>query len=243
MRKVILFFALLVLSYGLTAQISGQVAQYSSNVGITDALYNHAMGSISDKLKKIDYSDDTIEGTPYMSNTFSLATIYYGDEIVGDLYYRYNAYNEEVEIKDQNIDGAPIKGLGKDKKIKLMVNGKPMSFKTFIDKKGNTKNGYLTLLTDGELKLYKHLKVTFKEAKKAENSLVKGNPAKFSQATRYYIESADGNRINYVELNNKKVLNLLSNDKKKVLSDYLKENKLKIKNEQDLIQVVTFLNN
>ena len=200
------------------------------------------MGSISDKFDKLDYSDNTIEGSPYMSNTFSSSKLFYGDEFVGDLYYRYNAYNEEVEIKQQNIDGEPIRGLSKDKKVKLIADGKVMSFKTFIDKQGNTKNGYLTLLSDGEYKLYKHLKVTFKDAKKAENSLVKATPARFSQFNEYYIESPDGKRIDQVELNNKKVLNVISEDKKASLSSFLKENKLKIKGEQDLMKVLSFLN-
>lgn len=243
MKKTILFFAGILFSYTVTAQTSGQIATYTPGVGAqTDGLYNHAMGSISDKMDKLDYTDETIEGSPYQSNFFAPGKLYYGDELAGDIYYRYNAYNEEVEIKQQNLEEEPIRGLGKDKKIRLVAKGKQMSFKTFIDKKGNTKNGYLTLLSDGDYKLYRHLHITFKEAKKAENSLTKGSPAKFSQFTEYYIEGPDGKRINQVELSNKKLLSLLSGDQKSSLASYIKENKVKIKNEQDLIKVLNFLN-
>jgi len=242
MKKTGLLALCALFSYALAAQTSGQVAQYSSNVGNTDGLYNHAMGAIGDKLEKLDYSIESIEGSPYMDNTFSKGQLYYGDEQVGNIYFRYNAYNEEIEIKQQNLEGEPIRGLGKDKKIRLVANGESMSFKTFVDSQGNTQNGYLTLLSDGDYKLYKHIDVVFKEAKKAENSFVKGKPAKFIQFVEYYLEGPDGKRIDQVELNNKKVLNVISEDKKASLSSFLKENKLKIKGEQDLMKVLSFLN-
>lgn len=200
------------------------------------------MGSISDKLEKLKYEDNSIEGSPYMSNIFTPAQLFYGNEPAGNIYYRYNAYNEEIEIKQENKENELIRGLGKDKKIRLIANGKSMSFKTFIDKNGNTKNGYLTLLSDGKYKLYKHLKVTFKEAKKAENSFVKGSPAKFLQSTEFYLEGPDGKRIDEIQFSTKKLLNLVDKDKQEGLKSYLKEKKIKINDENSLHKVLNYLN-
>ncbi len=243
MQKTLLILVFLVPLLGI-GQFAGQPASYTRNAdgGYSDALYNYAVGSITDRFEKSGIELKDIQGSPYLNNSFLPTQLYYGDEKVDDIYYRYNAYNEEVEIKQKNIEGELIRGLGKDKKISLMVNGKPMSFKTFVDKQGNTKNGYLTLLSDGDYKLYKHIEVTFKEAKKAENTLVKDIPAKFSQFDEYYIESPDGKIISQVELNTKKLLNTFSEDKKASLGAYLKENKIKIKEEQDLIRAISFLN-
>ena len=230
----------------LSAQTSGQVATYTANNadgGISDALYNYAMGSVSDKIAKTDYRDETIEGSPYMSNTFNPGQLFYGDEPAGNIFFRYNAYNEEIETKQNNLENELIRGLSKDKKIRLVAYGKSMSFKTFIDKNGNTKNGYLTSIVNGDYKLYKHLKVTFKEAKKADNTFVQSTPAKFTQFTEYFLESPDGKRIDQVEMGNKKVLQLLTASDAQRLKEYLKDKKLKIKDEYDLIEVVNFLNN
>ena len=122
------------------------------------------------------------------------------------------------------------------------VRWKPAHIRAKHDKKGKTKNGYVTLLTDGDYKLYEHLKVVFKEAKKAENSLVQSSPAKFSQFTEYYLEGPDGKRIDEIELSNKKVLSAVGADNTSKLKVYLKENNIKIKNVQDLQKVVHFLN-
>lgn len=246
MKKPAIFLLAVFGSLSLGAQITGQPANYTANSadgGVSDALYNYAMGAISDKTAKSSFLDDSIEGSPYMSNSFSSGKLYYGDELVGDIYYRYNAYNEEMEVKQSNLENERIRGLSKDKKIKLVVLGKPMSFKTFVDKSGNTKNGYMTLLADGDYKLYKHLKVTFKEAKKAENTFVKSTPAKFSQYTEYYLEHPDGKRIDQIELNNKKLIQLVEANKSNELKSFLKENNIKVKDENDLYQVFNFLNN
>ena len=243
MKKIIAFLVLSVVFNGAYGQTSGQIATYTPGVGAeTDGLYLYAMGAISDKMDKLNYEDGSIEGSPYMSNTFEKGQLFYGDEAVGTVYFRYNAYNEEIEIKQTNLEEEPIRGLSKDKKIRLVSKGESMSFRTFVDKSGNTKNGYMTILDEGEYNLYKHLRVTFKEAKRAENSLVKGAPAKFFQTTEYYLEKPADKRIDYVDLNNKKIVQVVDGDKANELKAFLKENKVKIKTEEDLIKVVGFLN-
>ena len=148
----------------------------------------------------------------------------------------------DLFIKQKNIDAEPIRGLSKDKKIRLITQGKPTSFKTFVDKSGNTKNGYLTLLASGDYNLYKHLKVTFKESKKAENSFVKGSPAKFTQFTEYFLEDSNGNRIDEIEMSNKKIIQLIGGDRGDELRTFLKENKIKVKDVNDLYKIMSFLN-
>jgi len=244
MKKSVLFlFGILGVSI-INAQFTGQAATYTTNAdgGVSDALYNYATGSISDKYDKSSFEDGSIVGSPYSSNTFLPAQLYYGDEVADNIYYRYNAYNEEVEIKQKNLDEEPIRGLSKDKKIKVVSLGKALSFKTFVDKNGNTKNGYLTLLASGDYKLYQHLKVTFKEAKKAENSFVQNIPAKFSQSTEYYLEVTNKNRIDQVELSNKKIIQLVDDEKANELKTFLKENKIKVRDVNDLYTVINFLN-
>jgi len=243
MKKLISFLLLAPFVGGLQAQTAGQVATYTPGVGAeTDGLYLYAMGDISDKMKKLTYDDSSIEGSPYMDDAFVQGQLYYGEEALGNIYYRYNAYNEEIEIKQKNIEAEPIRGLSKDKKIKLIIQGKPTSFKTFVDKSGNTKNGYLTLLVYGDYNLYKHIKVTFKEAKKAENSFVQGSPAKFTQFTEYFLEDSNGNRIDEIEMSNKKIIQLIGSEKGDELKTFLKENKIKVKDVNDLYRVMGFLN-
>ena len=244
MKKPVLLIALFLVGVAINAQTTGQVANYNVNGdgGVTDALYRYALGSIDDANKKTTVYDESIEGSPYASNAFLPTAVYYGDELAGQVFYRYNAHNQEIEIKQQNLENEPIRSLGRDKKINIRFNGKPMSFKTFIDKTGKTQNGYLTLVRDGKYKLYKRLNIKFKEAKKAPNSFVKGSPARFTSFTEYYLESEDGKRIDELELNTKKLLNLVSSEKQQSVKKFMKENKIRLSNEQDVQSVIDFLN-
>ncbi|MEM1001504.1 MAG: hypothetical protein AAGH46_02520 [Bacteroidota bacterium] len=245
MKPILFYISIFVLPIAIQAQATGQLSTYGGSTGdggVSDALYQYALGSISGRDSKTPYANNNIQGSPYLSNSFDKALMYYGDEFVGDIYFRYNGYNEEIEIKQTNIEGEPIKGLGKDKKIKLVYNGNSLSFKTFIDKNGGTKNGYLTLIKDGHFKLYRHLKIVFKEAKKAENSLVKGTPAKFLQSDEFYLEQPSEKSIRQIELNNRKIIQLFNDDTSSDLKEFLKNNKIKVNDENDLHQVINFLN-
>ncbi len=243
MKKVILFtvFGLFVLL--VQGQTAGQFSSSTASAdrGLSDAIYKYAVRSITDSGSKTNYYEDRIEGSPYMSNTFLPTTLFYGQEKEGSLFYRYNAYNEEVEIKNDPSEES-VKALSKDKKLKIMVAGKPMSFKTYIDKTGRTKNGYLTLLRDGKFKLYKRLNTTFKEGTKSPNSFVKSVPPRFKQSAEYYVEIEGGKSIDFVELKNRKLLGLLETEQQNNLKAYLKDQKIKVNNEKDLTKVIDFLN-
>ncbi|MBT8186227.1 MAG: hypothetical protein KJO73_00905, partial [Croceitalea sp.] len=132
--------------------------------------------------------------------------------------------------------------LQRDKNISIRNNGKPMSFKTFIDKKGLTQNGYLTLLSDGKFPFYKRTDVKYTEGQKAQNSFVKAIPARFSKFTEYYLELKDANRIDELELSNRKLIKLVPNDIKEGLKAYLKENKIRINDEEDVFLALEYLN-
>lgn len=226
-------------------QYSGQVASSTTSAdgGFTDAALKYVTGDISDRQSKLNFKDNSIQGSPYTANDFTLATLYYDDEVVGDIFYRYNAYNEEVEMKQKNLKNEAVKALAKDKKISIDINGKPLSFKTFIDKNNNTLNGYLMTLEKGdEFILYKRANIKFTEGQKAQNSFVKAVPAKFSHFTEYYIEIKGKNRIDEIQLRNRQLLKMVPSSQKDNLANYIEENNINIKNENDLKKVFEFLN-
>ena len=160
-----------------------------------------------------------------------------------NVFYRYNALNEEVEIKKTNTEGENIRSLAKDKELNLRVNGQKMSFKTFITSDNRTTNGYLTELVNGEkYDLYKRTHVIFKEASAAKNSFAKAVPARFTSFTEIYMQKDGNSRIDEVLPKKAKLLNLLDDSKKAVTVQFLKDNDLNLKNEADMIRVFEFLN-
>lgn len=246
MKKSLLKIFTLLFAIPLCAQYSGQVATNMSaggaNAGST-AQIQGLLGPVADALSKRSFSLEDFKGSPYTNDEFQKTTLFYEEENLGELFYRYNALNQEIEIKLENTESEGIRALGKDKKIAFLLDGKKTSFKTFIDKDGKTLNGYLTRLNlEGKINLYKRHHVKYTEGKKAENSFVQAVPNKFTPYMDYYLEVEGENRIDEIVLKNKKLLGMVPQEMRDGLQDYMKENKLNIKKEYDLIQAIRFLN-
>ncbi len=227
------------------AQYAGQASSTMSaggGQGATGQIYD-LMGPISERNAKSADRYAEFQGSPYISNTFLPTTMFYNDENLGTIFYRYNALNEEIEIKKTNSEEETAKSLSRDKEVSILSNGKKLSFKTFVTSKNKTLNGYLTTLMDGKtFKLFKRTHVKFTEGKPAANSFVKAVPSRFSQFTEYYYQKEGVNRMDEITLKNSKLIKLVDDSKKEGLKSYLKENDLNIKDEADLIRAFEFLN-
>ena len=244
-KSIYLMISLAICSFSY-GQYAGQTATNMSagNGGVAGGEIAALLGPISENKNKNADIYAGFQGSPYTSNEFAMTTMYYGDENLGKIYYRYNALNGEIEIKNSTRESEVIKSLSRDKKVSILVDGKKMSFMTFVTAKDNTLNGYLITLSDnGEFKLFKRTHVKYTEGKPAANSFVKAVPNRFSQYTEYYLHKEGVNRIDEIQLKNGKLLKLIDDSKREGLKEFLKENSLNIKDEADLLQAFNFLNN
>ena len=245
MKSNFLLFLFVMLALHIDAQTTGQIANYTSNgnAGYSSmGQLNTVLGSIKEAKDKLTYNNSNIQGSPYTDNTFRQANLYYGDDNLGQMYYRYNAYNEEIEIKKSILPEEKPRALARDKKIALFIDNNPMSFLTFIDKNNLTQNGYLTKLEDGKFTLYRRTDVKFTEGQKSQNSFVKATPARFTQFVEYYLKKEGVDRIDEVLLKKNKILKLVEGNNKDMLKKYLKEKSINVKNELDLIKVIQYIN-
>lgn len=227
-------------------QFSGQVATNMSSGGAaqgdTAGAIAMLLGPVSDANAKRTVNWEDFQGSPYTADEFQPAELFYKNDKIGTIFYRHNALNEEIEIKEsKNQQG--IRGLNRDKNISLQVEGKPMRFMTFIDKGGKTMNGYLTQLVDGEhYDLYKRVHVKFTEGAPAQNSFVKAIPSRFSQFTEYYVQKQGVDRVDELQQKNSKLYALAENsEQKQLLKAFLKDNNLDVDNEEDLVRLIMFL--
>lgn len=242
--KNLTFIITLISSSFAVAQFAGQspvIAGKGGPGGSSTAAIGYITGSMMDE-KNTKLNVDDFQGSPYTSDKFQPTVLFDKGERVGEFYYRYNAYNGEVEIKTSIADTG-VGSLSRDKSLAILEDGKKLSFKTFIDKGNNTMNGYLLELIDGEnYNLYQRTKVKYTEGAPAANSFVKATPNKFSHFTEYYIEKEGGNRIDEIETSNRKILKVLEGKDKEKIKAYLKDNKMKVRSIEDLKKVIEVLN-
>ena len=142
------YIYILVFAFGTNlalAQYSGQVASNLSSGGDTNAgvsaQISMLLGPATERGTKRVKNYDNFQGSPYVADLFLPSTLFYKDENLGSIFYRHNALNEEIEIKKSNLEDENERGLARDKDISILVNGKKMSFKTFVTSKKRTLNG------------------------------------------------------------------------------------------------------
>jgi hypothetical protein len=182
-------------------------------------------------------------GTPYSTENFIKSKLFYGDEPQGDFYVRYNALNSIIEIKKTNSPEEEAKQLYADKNVVIKYLNKELRFTTYINKKEETKNGYLSLIHDGsQYKLYHRLAVKFSEGKSAPNSMVADIPNRFAHFEEFYYQKVGVDRIDYLPLKKGGFLKQLDKEKRDATKAFLKENTINLHSEADLIRTFEFIN-
>ncbi len=184
-------------------------------------------------------------GSPYLKESFSPCKLYSNNEQLGSFYYRYNAYSDEIELKE-SLSSPQISSLVQNKHFRLIDGSNIYTYNTIVSKKNEHSEGHLNLLEDGEhFSLFRKDFVTFKKGAPAPNSMVKATPDKFTNFTEfYYVEKSSGNEQAYFLDNNlKNFLNSRNKNEKVKIKTIIKEQKLNTKKEADLILLFRLLNN
>lgn len=235
--RVILFF----ICVGLSSLVSGQYG-----LSQPENFSQQGQGELFSAMrKKRDVSNDLpTVGSIYINDVFQECEVYYKDEVVGNFYYRHNAFNDEIEIKDTKFNDEKESSLATVKELRVVntIDGRELSLSTYKNKEETIRNGYLYTLVEGEkYSLYYRNRVRFKEGMKAVNSMVRSTPNKFTHFTDYYIVQGGEPVANYFS-GKMKDLEMFINDDINNAKSYLKENKLSTKKIEDLTSLFNFLN-
>ncbi len=183
------------------------------------------------------------KGSAYENESFQKAKVFYNKELLGNLYYRHNAFTKEIEVKKTQLEEEEFKALLKNEEIMLIPSkGGEKRFLRFRNKKDRYEEDYLTQLSKGKsFELYKRFVVKYTEAKPAANSLVKATPSRFTNFNEYYLKQTNSETIFEISTKKNKLLSALMT-KKEIAKTYLKKEKLDLDNELDLIRLFDYLN-
>lgn len=172
-------------------------------------------------------------GSPYLDEEFLPGTVSIKETDSYQAYMRYNAFHDEIEMQENNQAVALMKRDYVTAKI-----GSDL-YKIVKYKEGNTpKQGYVVVKKEGPTSFYLKNKMTLKEGKEATSSYSKDQPPKFELEQTYFL--AFGEEIaTDVKLNKKSILGVFK-DNQKALEHYVKEKKLKLKSESEVLALLNY---
>ena len=180
----------------------------------------------------------TIEGSPYLNESYADAEIHYVKGNRTKLPARYNAYQDLIEYK-QNGRSFVIDPATNIKKINL---GNETFVVDKLDENGKIKYGFLTLLDSGKVTLLSKKSIAYAEAKltKAMDGTEVNAPAKFSKLPdTYYYKIGNGELQKFKNI--KKMIESFP-DKQDELTKYVKKEKISSRDEAELIKFVRYYN-
>ena len=136
-------------------------------------------------------------GSAYENEDFLPGKVFYNEEELGEVHYRLNAYNDEIELKKTSLDEEKPLALVKNEEVKIVTKNDEIVFRTFIDEKGKSSEGYLSILDKGDnYILYRRVYKKFSEPNKFLKRFSDGN----SSILKEYIKTYDFDLENGTDL-------------------------------------------
>jgi len=186
--------------------------------------------------KALQGDDASYEGSPYMDEEFAEATIVSSENTVfKKVPLRYNVYYDRFEVQlDEGVFNLKPGGVVS----KVNLQGHNFIYITY-DYQSTEGEGYLELITEGRYTLYKQHKIIFKKAEPAQ-PYQEAKPAMFQERDPlFYVKYGDNQPL---FIKNKRDLEEIAVDNEKALKDFIKDNRIKVRDEEDMVKVVEFLN-
>ncbi len=218
--RFLLFIFCLSFSYLLTAQTDN----YQDLYELRSKMENGKFGE----------RDAHIEGSPYYNDDFVKGLVLLKDSsFYEDVLLRYNAFDDELEVSfREQIFQIP----SKDQMIFAVIGNDTLkSVKYLSGNRERWANFYL--LASGELTLYAKRSKGFKE-KEEPKGYQDAQPAKYVNKSDEYYWAKEGETLSLIS-NKKELITYLPEIDAK---NYMKKEKLSLRKEQDLIQLVDYYN-
>ena len=230
-----LFFWQFSFSQVVTSSNSGvQAARSSTRHPMMDFL----MSDVKSNDELINHYVGAEVGTAYENESFQTGKVFYNKEELGDVQYRLNAYNNEIELKITSLNENKSLALVKNEELKIIDGTKEIVYRTFMDNTGKIGEGYLTVLRKGdEYNLYRRLYKKFTEPRPAGNSMVAPTPSRFTDYLSYYYQKTGKEEILEIPLKPNKFFKLFDEDTAKNLKKLVKEKDFNLDHENDLVSI------
>lgn len=177
-----------------------------------------------------------LSGSPYLSNDWIKGTIILGDgKVVDNLDIKFDQFTDAILYK--NDKGEELEVAEPVKEFKVNIKNTDRLFRSGFKPAGNnTETNFYEVLVDGNLKFVKRLK---KEIMTTRDYNATSDTKSVTEKISYYI--VKDNQPILVSKNEKVILETIG-EMENELNDFIKQNKLKLKDEADILKVIAQYN-
>ncbi len=176
-----------------------------------------------------------VEGSPYLSKNFVSAKVNNINALL-----RYDMYKDEFEFMNSTKDTLALTKTNRYPVITLLTSNTKYHFVDYYSK-GNLTTGYLIWLYEkNNFTLFKKQNVVFTKERLPKTGFERPIPASFEKGKdSYYFKSGENGILDFPT--SKKGLLKLYPEKKEAIESFIKQNKIDMEKETDVIKMADFL--
>lgn len=216
----------------LTGPLFGQVGTLDTRKDLGEFMIKIQNARI---LNPDDYKKE-FEGSPFLSDVWTQGIIFLQNDKSLEATMLYDIYSQQMLVKKDE----EILALTQPYSIKKVVLGKQTFIWQTYETGNKVEESYFELLVDGEFQLFKKYNCNIVRADR-QVSAYEGKPKdRFRISTEYYLKVDPQKAI--VFPNARDNFFALFPSQKDTLIQYCRQNKLKLKKEEDLIKIFSYLN-
>lgn len=212
--------------------------QYTENNSQNDTNLSQDLQNYTTRATR--FVQENTNGTPYLNENFEAGSLLNESNVlVSNVVLRYNALYDEFQVKKSLNDSEDnAQAVRKTSEIFIKMGGNIYTYLLPV----NGAGGYYNILFEGtQINLYKKDSKKFVEGAKSVNMMTGDHPNRLVDESSYFIILNDGELVELTGSRNRK-LQAIAGEKRNELRKYVKENKLNVNREEDLIQAVTYFN-
>lgn len=236
MKKIVVLILFIfngALIYGQTSKSEGYFYNESMQIRTPNDFYNSQRAKGEGPSSFL--TEEQVEGSPYLSKEFMNGDIIIDNFKFVGIPLRYNIYNDDIEFQKDD----QILAIANPHEVRrIFIGDMAFIYSAYILSKEQTY-GYFQLLSDGKAKVLKKYEISY-QMPKAEQAYRPEEPAKFIPVPcKLYVTFGNDPALKFT--NAKKLMKLFG-DKKSEVEKFLKTEKLNLKNEEDLVSLLTYYN-
>lgn len=217
------------------------MGQGNTNIRLNTALENFAGDDtqiINENTAKYK-TNSKLVGTPYLNDDFEAGSVFIKGVKKGDYFLRYNIYAEAFEVQTITAKENEFNLIHKNSDIEIEMGGKRYIYKFYLVD-GVQQFGYFEVIKDSKnAKLLKKYRKLIQEGKAAVTSFDVARPSRLVDKEGYFILIGDKKVVEVKQ--NRKQLAKSFEEFNVNLTDYLREQKLNLKEDKDLIAAFDFI--
>jgi hypothetical protein len=184
------------------------------------------------------YPSHEILGSLYIDDNFYSASINNTEKLH---LFRYNAYTDEIEFKNDKEKLFYLNKTAGKLVIDFVSPRKTYELVEYINPEKEKTLGYLVLIFEDVLTLYKREKIIFKKEEIPKNGYFEYKHNRYERDKDIFFIKLKNENIIIFPKNKKEYLSLFPEHKKE-LEEYFKNNNISFKNESDVIKLHIFTN-